>query len=104
MAFTQKQISYQLEFGGGFISGLRSTAIITMPGGAANNLDAVIYGMPLSDMNKYTTFGTPLDLIGKNTVTVTAGDKNGMTVAYKGTRPLRHRFRALVTSRRSWAN
>lgn len=28
MAFTQKQISYQLEFGGGFISGLRSTAIL----------------------------------------------------------------------------
>ena len=69
------------------LSGLRVSARITVPGGSSmSQLDAAIYGLPLSTMNQLSTVGIDLDRIAKNTITVRAGDaRSGMALVYKGT-------------------
>ena len=55
--------------------GLRSSASIVKAGGLSQGaLEFAIYGLPLSVMNQLSTFGEVLTLVGRNTVTVSAGD------------------------------
>jgi hypothetical protein len=69
------------------ISGLRASAKITKAGGAdMSSLDAEIYGMTLSQMNQLTTFGTQYAAVGKNYITVQAGDVGGqLSTVFVGT-------------------
>ena len=59
-------------------------------GGAdMSSLDAEIYGMTLSQMNQLTTFGTQFATVGKNYITVQAGDAGGqLSTVFVGTSPL----------------
>lgn len=96
MSFTQRLISVQLSlangsFGSGgnsmTIEGLRCSMRIQVPGGMTkSNLDGVIYGLSLSDMNQLSTVGTQMSKMYKNTITVMAGDEqSGMALVYQGT-------------------
>jgi hypothetical protein len=51
-------------------------------------LDLAVYGMSLSDMNQLTQLGTQINLVGQNTVIVSAGnadDTNSMAKVFEGT-------------------
>lgn len=88
--------SFMLASGSFNSSGSNSSTVgyplrMTFKGVAAGsatmvNCEMAIYGMPLSDMNQLTTLGTQTTQIGKNTVSVQAGDAvNGMTNIFSGT-------------------
>ena len=96
MAFAQKKINVSFSLangnfqGGGnsaTLTGLRVSARLSAPGGIAMTAaEAAIYGLPLSMMNQLSTVGTQLDLIGKNTISIEAGDDTtGMFLIFKGT-------------------
>jgi len=84
VSFTTKyiEVDFSLDHGvfanGGntyTAKGLRISAQIVKAGGLSFG-DALIsiYGLPLSVMNQLGTFGQTLNLIGRNTITVKAGD------------------------------
>ena len=96
MAFVQRLITVEISlangvFDGGVnsasLSGLRVSARIQIPAGATkSNLDAAIYGLPLSMMNQLSTVGTQLNRQAKNKIAVLAGDAvSGMATVYQGT-------------------
>ena len=68
------------------ISGLRASAKIKKVGGIGKsqmNLD--IYGMTLSQMSQLSTLGQQIQLVPRNTITVTAGDAiSGMGTVFIG--------------------
>ena len=68
-------------------SGLRVSAQIVKAGGLSFGAASLaIYGLPLSVMNQLGTFGNPLTLLGRNTVTVKAGDDpSALTTVFTGT-------------------
>lgn len=95
MAFTQKYLKFDFELSQGnfqsggnkrSIFGLRSSASIVKAGGLSQGaLQFAIYGMSLSDMNQLSTYGTVLTLIGKNTVTVSAGNSpDNLSMVFQG--------------------
>lgn len=69
------------------LSGYRASAHIVKAGGTSmGECQLKIYGMSLSLMNQLSTLGRTPVIIGRNFVTVTAGDsKNGMGLVFKGT-------------------
>jgi hypothetical protein len=95
LAFTQKLITAQIslasgQFSGGgntySISGLRATVHIRNLGGLQNShLEMAVYGLPLSVMNQLSMVGTQFGEQLNNTITVQAGDINGMTTVFDGT-------------------
>lgn len=70
------------------VSGLRATVHIEKAGSLANNFtDISIYGLTLSQMNSFSTFGLQLatGTMFRNTVQINAGDNvNGMSLCYIG--------------------
>lgn len=68
------------------VNGLRMRARIDNAGGAAQTtLDLEVYGMSLSVMNTLSTLGFVATTVRKNTVSVSAGDENGLAVVFLGT-------------------
>ncbi len=96
MTFTTKYIECDFSLdhgvfaGGGnsyTASGLRVSAQIVKAGGLSFGAASLaIYGLPLSVMNQLGTFGNPLTIVGRNTVTVKAGDDpSALTTVFTGT-------------------
>ena len=97
MAFTQKLIDVTFTLGEGTfgdgganttkLSGLRVSAKVTKAGGISmNQLDADIFGMTLSDMNKLSTLGMDVILTRHNSILLEAGDADsGMSTVFDGT-------------------
>jgi hypothetical protein len=68
------------------VSGLRTTAQIAKAGTTAMQAHLRIYGMTLSLMNKLSTLGVQINLLARNTVTISAGDADtGMGIIFVGT-------------------
>jgi hypothetical protein len=95
MTFTSRQISVSFSMangsfeGGGntaTLTGLRISARIDGPGGLTGmTLSMAIFGMPLSMMNQLATVGRQIGYIGKNQITVMAGDAvSGMQLVFQG--------------------
>ncbi|MDP4023711.1 hypothetical protein Q8W71_13830 [Methylobacterium sp. NEAU 140] len=96
MSLTQKLLRVDISLasgnfqGGGnsaSLTGLRTIAKIVKAGGASmGGAQITVFGMTLSKMNQLTQYGLAETLIGKNTVTVFAGeDPNAMSMVFKGT-------------------
>lgn len=66
--------------------GLRSSASIVKAGGLSQGaLEFAVYGLSLSTMNQLCTYGEVLTLVGRNIVTVSAGDDPGsLSPVYTG--------------------
>ena len=95
MTFSHKYLRFDFQLsqgnfqGGGnkkSIVGLRSSASIVKAGGLSlGALQFAIYGMTLSDMNQLSTYGQVLTLVGKNSITVWAGDDSDkLSIVYQG--------------------
>jgi hypothetical protein len=91
LALVQRLLNFTFQSADGTttkVSGLRASVHISKAGGLSNNFtDITIYGMSLSDMNQYNTFGLQLAAgnIKRNTVTIDAGDNvNGLSTCYIG--------------------
>ena len=95
MAFTRKYLKFDFALsqgnfqGGGnkaSVVGLRSSASIVKAGGLSQGaLQFAIYGLALSTMNQLSTYGQVLTLIGRNTITVSAGDDpDNLSVVFIG--------------------
>ena len=97
MAFTQKRINVTFTLASGSfagstantvtLTGYRVSAHVVKAGGASQGeCQLRIYGMGLSLMNQLSTLGRTPVIVGKNTVSVSAGDDvNGVGVAFVGT-------------------
>lgn len=73
-----------IAFGGPGDGALRMKAEIHNAGGIDSTLDMSIYGLPLSVMNQLSTYGTQLNLLPKNQITLMAGDDAGLSQIYSG--------------------
>ncbi|MDB5777615.1 MAG: hypothetical protein JWP38_3748 [Herbaspirillum sp.] len=96
-SFTKKRLDLTITLGTGSfgetvgstvkLSGLRMIADIAFAGGATMGaLQMRVFGLPQAMMNQLTTIGlVATDLLGKNAVTLAAGDDvNGMRMVYQG--------------------
>jgi hypothetical protein len=99
-SFTVKYLSFSFSLAqGNFQGGGNSATVMTAPGDNAGNLglrasvhiveptgqlEATIYGLPLSLMNQLTTLPGILNTVANNKITVQAGDASGMQVAFTG--------------------
>jgi len=95
VSFTTKyiEVDFSLDHGvfanGGntyTAKGLRISAQIVKAGGLSFGEALIsIYGLPLSVMNQLGTFGNVITVLGRNTITVKAGDDpNNLTTIYVG--------------------
>ncbi len=95
MSFTTKYIEVDFSLAHGVFAGggntytakgCRISAQITKAGGLSFGEALIsIYGLPLSVMNQLGTFGQTLTVIGRNTVTVKAGDDpSNLATVYTG--------------------
>lgn len=73
-----------VAFGGPGDGALRMKAEIHNAGGIDSTLDLSVYGLPLSVMNQLSTYGTQLNLLPKNQITLMAGDDAGLSQIYSG--------------------
>ena len=90
MAFTKKRIDVTFEMDGAQSNtqtGKRiSCRIVSAGSPSMGTADIAIYGMTLSDMNALSTIGTQFNQIGKNKVSIYAGDSaQSMKLAFQGT-------------------
>lgn len=90
MSFTRKRINVTFEMDGvpaKTLTGKRVSARIVNAGSPSmGTADVAIYGMTLSDMNALSTIGTQLNQIGKNSISIYAGDSDqNMSLVFKGT-------------------
>ena len=103
--FSQKLLSFSFNYASGNFSGggnaatittsppqgehqgLRASCRIEIQGGnrTSSLLDAAIYGLPQTLMNQLTILPGILNAIGDNTITVMAGDVDGMSLVFFGT-------------------
>ncbi len=95
MAFTQKRINVQLTlangaFGSGknnqaVLTGLRVSAKILVAGGESQSTaEVAIYGLPLDMMNQLSTVGIDYNARYQNSMSIEAGDENGMHLVFAG--------------------
>lgn len=97
MSFVKRLINLSFALGEGAfgesgsnsveLSGLRVSAKVIKAGGPSmGTVSMRVYGMTLSQMNKLSTLGMMPTLVRRNTVTITAGDKeSGMGTVFIGT-------------------
>jgi hypothetical protein len=76
--------SNTITFGGGGDSAVRMRAEIHNAGGIDGKLDFSVWGLPLSIMKQLSTFGTQINLLPKNQITLLAGDDSGLQQAWSG--------------------
>lgn len=94
MSFSRKWIDVQFSLTGGGgqpsgpIRGKRVIAKINNAGGQSQGVaDVAIYGMTLSDMNRLSAVGKQINMVNKNTITISAGEEGGDQggTVFKGT-------------------
>lgn len=97
MSFVQRLLTVTFQLATGTFTGsqsnqvtlsrLRATARIANAGApSGSQLDLSVYGMSLELMNQLSTLGMVVQLVPRNTVTVTAGDQtSGMGTVFVGT-------------------
>lgn len=74
------------SFGSPPSGGLRMSVRIQNSGAPADGRAQVkIWGLPPSIMNQLSTLGLVFNLVPKNTITISAGDANGMSTVFTGT-------------------
>ena len=67
------------------LTGLRVSADIAKSGGVAMNESLIrVWGLTQSMTNQLSTLGTKVGIQGRSTVTVSAGDDNGMSIVFSG--------------------
>jgi len=76
--------SSTVTFGGSGNQAVRMRAEIHNQGGIDSTMDLTVWGLPLSIMNQLATYGTQLNLLPKNAVTLLAGDDSGLSQIYTG--------------------
>lgn len=76
--------SNTLTVGGAGSSAIRMLAEIHNAGGIDNKLDLTIWGLPLSVINQLSTFGTQINYLPKNAISLSAGDDSGLSSIYQG--------------------
>ncbi|OAI28695.1 hypothetical protein A1351_11365 [Methylosinus sp. R-45379] len=89
MAFTEKQLRVTFNLSDGSsktIAGKRIVAKVSNAGAPSQGqLDCVIFGLRLSDMNQMSTVGTQWGVFNQNKVTLEGGDASRMNLIFKGT-------------------
>ena len=96
MTFSQKILKFDFSLAQGNFQGggnthsttdLRAGVVIQKAGGASMSAASfAIYGLPQSVMNQLSTYGQTLTLVGKNTVTISAGgDESQLSQVFTGT-------------------
>lgn len=95
-SFTKKRLELTINIGAGefgeeiasttVLSGLRMTADIALAGGVSPAACQLrVWGLTESRMNQLTTIGpVATELLGKNSISLSAGDDSGMTLVYQG--------------------
>jgi hypothetical protein len=76
--------SNTITFGGGGDNAIRMHAEINNAGGIDDTMNLSAWGLPLDVLNQLSTYGTQLNLLPKNQVSLQAGDENGLAQAYLG--------------------
>lgn len=71
-------------FGGPGDSAVKMRAEIHNAGGVDGRMDLTVWGLPLSIMKQLSTFGTQINSLPKNQITLQAGDDSGLQQAYLG--------------------
>ncbi len=68
------------------LKGLRISARVVKSGGATKSTAQItVYGMTLSQMNQLSTLGLQIQLVPRDTVTLSAGDEDGTFTVFQGT-------------------
>lgn len=68
------------------LTGYRTSVHVTKAGGASmGEAHLSIYGMSLQLMNQLSTLGRTPVIIGRNLVSISAGDANGLSLIFQGT-------------------
>jgi hypothetical protein len=73
-----------ITFGGAGNNAVRMKAEIHNAGGIDGKMDLTVYGLPLEIMNQLSTYGTQINLLPKNQITLLAGDDRGLQQVYSG--------------------
>lgn len=73
-----------ITFGGPDSQAVRMRAEIHNAGGIDGTMDLSVWGLPLQVMNQLSTYGTQINLLPKNSISLLAGDQNGLSQAYQG--------------------
>lgn len=74
-----------ITFGGPNNQAVRMRAEIHNAGGIDGSLDLSVWGLPLSIMNQLSTYGTQINLLPKNAISLLAGDdQTGLQQAWSG--------------------
>jgi hypothetical protein len=74
-----------ITFGGPNNQAVRMRAEIHNAGGIDGSLDLSVWGLPLSVMNQLSTYGTQINRLPKNAITLLAGDdQSGLQQAWSG--------------------
>lgn len=76
--------SSTVTFGGPADQAVKMRAEVHNQGGIDSTLDLSVWGLPLSIMNQLATYGTQINLLPKNALTLLAGDKTGLSQIYTG--------------------
>jgi hypothetical protein len=66
-------------------SGFRTMVRIENAGGVTAHAGVDIFGLSPSFMNQLSTLGMIFDMVQKNTITISAGDSNGVSPVFSGT-------------------
>lgn len=73
-----------ITFGGPGNNAVRMKAEIHNAGGIDGKMDLSVYGLPLDVMNQLSTYGTQINLLPKNQISLLAGDDSGLSQVYLG--------------------
>lgn len=76
--------SNTITFGGPGGNAIRMKADIHNAEGVDSSLDLSIWGLPLQIMNQLSTYGTQMNLLPVNQITLQAGDDSGLSQIYVG--------------------
>jgi hypothetical protein len=76
--------SNTVTFGGPAQNAVRMKASLHNVQGVDSKMDLTVWGLPLSIMNQLSTFGTQINLMPKNAISLLAGDSSGLQQAYQG--------------------
>lgn len=77
--------SNTITFGGAGENAIKMRAEIHNAGGIDGTMNLTVWGLPLQIMNQLSTYGTQINLLPKNAISLLAGDSSGqLQQAYSG--------------------
>lgn len=76
--------SNTLTFGGAGDSAVRMSVVIHNAEGVDGSATITVWGLSLSTMLQLSTYGTQINLLPKNQISIQAGDEKGMSQLYTG--------------------